>query len=78
MSLENMRQFLFQNSEIIFEKIKRIRLDGKIFGISFYVHDCESKLKVVIFIYISACSREATLQIAPFYHSRKHFNCRFS
>ena len=81
MTLEIVPQLLFQNSEMIFEKSKKISLDGRISHLFFYLHYCESKLKVVIFIHTLACSSEATLQIAPFdifYLSRKYFNFRFS
>ncbi len=61
---EMLLQFLFESCEIIFEKSKNSSLDKKFFRILLCLHYCDSKLKVGIFVDISACRSEATLQDA--------------
>jgi hypothetical protein len=66
MGSEILSQFLFESSEIIFEKPKKLSLGGKFIRTFLYFHCYDSKLKVGIFIYIPACRSEATLQNALF------------
>ncbi len=66
MCLEILSEFLFESSEIISEKPKNLVWTDNFSAHSFYFHYCDSKLKVGIFIYISACRSEATLQNALF------------
>ena len=61
MGLETLSQFLFESSEKIFERPKKISLDRNLFRIFLYFHYCDSKLNVGSFINISACRAEATL-----------------
>ena len=64
--LEILSQFLFESSETISEKPKSLVWTENFSAHFFYFHYCDSKLKVGIFIYISACRSEATLQNALF------------
>src|SRR5271163_1939315 len=66
MCLEILSEFLFESSEIISEKPKNLVWTDNFSTHSFYFHYCYSKLEVRIFIYISACRSEATLQNALF------------
>ena len=59
-------QIMTESSEIISEKPKNLVWTDNFSAHSFYFHYCDSKLKVGIFIYISACRSEATLQNALF------------
>ncbi len=81
MESKSLSQFLFENREITFDKSKKISLGRKFFCTLVYFHYYNSKVKVGIFIYTSACRSEAALQNALFEifcHPRKHLNFSFS
>ncbi len=57
-----MCRFLFESSELIFDRPQKIRLDGNFFHTFLYFHFCDPKLKIGTFVVIPACRAKSTLQ----------------
>ena len=62
MDLEILCRFLFESSEIIFDRPKKISLDGNFFHTFLYFHCCDPKLKVGTCVIIPACRAKCILQ----------------
>ncbi len=62
MNLKMLCRFLFESSELIFDRPQKIRSDGNFFHIFLHFHFYDPKPKVGTFVVIPACRAKSTVQ----------------